>query len=68
MFFPCSASSYVPRLPEPGETLVGTKFAFGYGGKGANQCIMAARLGAKAAMMGRVSDAITYSMDAAHEA
>jgi hypothetical protein len=37
--------SYVPRLPAPGETLHGTAFGMGYGGKSANQALMAARLG-----------------------
>ncbi|XP_060078935.1 ribokinase-like [Ylistrum balloti] len=48
--------SYVPRLPKPGETLHGTKFAIGFGGKGANQCIVAARLGARTAMVAKVGD------------
>jgi ribokinase len=43
--------SYVPRLPRLGETLHGTQFRMGYGGKGANQAVMAARLGARAAMV-----------------
>lgn len=38
--------AYAPRLPAPGETLHGTSFAMGFGGKGANQAVMAARLGA----------------------
>jgi ribokinase len=38
--------SYVPRLPRVGETLHGTDFRMGYGGKGANQAVMAAKLGA----------------------
>jgi ribokinase len=38
--------SYVPRLPELGETLHGTQFRLGYGGKGANQAVMARLLGA----------------------
>ena len=42
--------SYVPRLPKPGETIQGTYFSKGFGGKGANQCVMAARLGARTAM------------------
>jgi ribokinase len=43
--------SYVPRLPEPGETLHGTAFQMGYGGKGANQAVMAARLGSSVALI-----------------
>lgn len=43
--------SYVPRLPDLGETLHGTTFAMGYGGKGANQAVMAAKLGADVAMV-----------------
>lgn len=37
----------VPRLPVAGETLVGSSFARGFGGKGSNQAVMAARLGAE---------------------
>lgn len=37
----------VPRLPTPGETLHGHSFRVGFGGKGANQAVMAARLGAQ---------------------
>ncbi|KAK3730351.1 hypothetical protein QZH41_014848, partial [Actinostola sp. cb2023] len=48
--------SYVPRLPKAGETIHGTKFSMGFGGKGANQCIMASRLGAKTAMVAKVGD------------
>ncbi len=36
----------VPRFPVPGETLVGTDFDMGPGGKGSNQAVGAARLGA----------------------
>lgn len=43
--------SYVPRLPKVGETLHGTKFTIGFGGKGANQAVMAAKLGGDVAMI-----------------
>ncbi|XP_051880982.1 ribokinase isoform X3 [Pristis pectinata] len=48
--------SFAPRLPKPGETIHGHKFFIGFGGKGANQCIQAARLGAKAAMVCKVGN------------
>ena len=43
--------SRVPRLPKLGETLVGRSFHLGYGGKGANQAVMAAKLGAWVTMV-----------------
>ncbi len=43
--------SYVPRLPKPGETLIGGRFEIGFGGKGANQAVMARRLGASVRMV-----------------
>jgi len=43
--------SRVPRLPTPGETLFGTEFHMGFGGKGSNQAVMAARLGAEVTMV-----------------
>jgi ribokinase len=42
------------RLPESGETLAGRTFHLGYGGKGANQAVMAAKLGARVSMISRV--------------
>ncbi|MCS6827075.1 MAG: ribokinase [Caldilinea sp.] len=51
-------NAYVERFPRPGETLHGRRFTTGYGGKGANQAVMAARLGAKVSMVGRVGDDI----------
>lgn len=47
--------SFTQRLPRPGETLHGTEFRKGFGGKGANQCVAAAKLGASTAMVARVS-------------
>ena len=43
--------SYVPRLPKMGETLHGSRFHMGFGGKGANQAVMAAKLGARVTMI-----------------
>lgn len=43
-----------PRLPSPGETVSGGEFATFPGGKGANQAVAAARLGAAVAMVGSV--------------
>lgn len=48
--------AYAPRLPKLGETLAGTRFAVGFGGKGANQAVMAARLGAHVSMVGMLGD------------
>ncbi len=46
--------SYVPRLPKLGETLHGSRFRMGFGGKGANQAVMAARLGGHVTMVAKL--------------
>ncbi|KAH7719887.1 Protein F07A11.5 [Aphelenchoides avenae] len=46
--------SYVERFPKPGESVRGKQFKLWCGGKGANQAVAAAKLGAKVTMIGRV--------------
>lgn len=46
----------VPHIPQPGETVLGKNFATIPGGKGANQAVAAARLGADVTMIGSVGD------------
>jgi ribokinase len=43
-----------PRIPRPGETIIGGELHTVPGGKGANQAVAAARLGARVLMVGRV--------------
>jgi ribokinase len=45
-----------PRLPQPGETVLGHRFFQVCGGKGANQAVGAARLGGRVTMVARVGD------------
>jgi ribokinase len=45
-----------PRLPQPGETLIGHSFTTTPGGKGANQAIATARLNVPTRMIGRVGN------------
>lgn len=46
--------SYADRFPSPGETLIGNDFSMGHGGKGANSCVMAVRMGLKCGMIAKV--------------
>ncbi len=48
--------SYMKRMPRPGETVHGERFATGAGGKGSNQAVAAARLGADVTFVGRVGN------------
>ena len=45
-----------PRVPNLGETVIGTSFRTAPGGKGANQAVQCARLGAQTTMVGCVGD------------
>lgn len=58
-----------PRIPAPGETLLGGEFHTVPGGKGANQAVAAARLGARVSMVGRLgADDFATQLLANHEA
>ncbi|MET9921392.1 ribokinase [Streptomyces sp. NPDC006435] len=46
----------VERRPAPGETVLGSDLAVHPGGKGGNQAVAAARLGARTALLARVGD------------
>ena len=48
--------AYVNKVPNEGETVIGNSFALGFGGKGANQAVMARRLGARVSMVNTLGD------------
>lgn len=48
--------TYIDRMPAQGETLEAPGFALGCGGKGANQAVAAAKLGAEVVMLSKVGD------------
>jgi len=47
--------SYAPRFPKAGESVRGTRFLASHGGKGANQAVQAALLGARSAIVTKVA-------------
>jgi ribokinase len=51
------------HLPAPGETVIGGRFARHHGGKGGNQAVAAARLGARTSFVGAVGGD-TFGIDA----
>jgi ribokinase len=54
--------AYTERVPDAGETIIGTDFRMGFGGKGANQAVMAARLGGRVSMVGALGDDVYAGM------
>ena len=49
-------TTFTDRMPAAGETMFGTRFDLGFGGKGANQAVAARRCGADVAMVGLVGN------------
>jgi ribokinase len=47
-------TAFSDRFPNPGETIFGTRFDLGFGGKGANQAVAARLCGADVSMVARV--------------
>src|SRR3954452_4032526 len=54
--------AYTSRVPGAGETVIGERFQMGFGGKGANQAVMAARLGARVSMVGALGTDVYAGM------
>ena len=48
--------TYVDRMPVWGETIAAPRFEMSHGGKGANQAVAAAKLGASVVMLSKVGD------------
>ena len=58
--------AYVSRASSAGETVVGDDFRIGFGGKGANQAVMARLLGADVAMVNALGDDVFGTMTMAN--
>jgi len=54
--------AYTHRAPGPGETVIGERFQSGFGGKGANQAVMARLLGADVSFVGALGDDLYATM------
>lgn len=48
--------TYTDRMPRKGETIEAPEFSMGFGGKGSNQAVAAARLGGEVMMLTKVGD------------
>lgn len=49
-------TTFTDQFPRPGETIFGSDFSLGFGGKGANQAVAARNCGADVSMIARVGD------------
>ncbi len=68
--------AYLDRLPKPGETLHGTGYKMGLGGKGANQAVAVRKLGSIVSFIGRTgadsfgdaarAELASYDVDLSH--
>jgi len=54
--------AYVDTTPHDGETVFGSKYQMGFGGKGANQAVMAGLMGAKTFMITCLGDDVYADM------
>jgi len=54
--------AYTSRVPAAGETVMGDRFVLGFGGKGANQAVMARRLGARVEFVGALGEDVFADM------
>ena len=54
--------AYASRMPGAGETVMGDRYVLGFGGKGANQAVMARRLGAQVEFVGAVGEDVFADM------
>lgn len=58
--------AYTSRVPAAGETVMGDRFVMGFGGKGANQAVMARRLGAEVEFVGTLGEDVFADMTVAN--
>ena len=58
--------AYTASVPHAGKTIQGDDFQLGFGGKGANQAVMARLLGAEVAMVNALGDEVFGDMTVHH--